>query len=79
MRESMKLALKRVVANKGSHGVDKMKVYELQLFIKEHWHTIKQKLLEGIYNLSPVRRIEIPKPDSCVRLLGIFTVLDRLI
>lgn len=79
MKENMKLAFKRVVANKGSHGVDKMRVDELQPFLKEHWHTIKQKLLEGTYNPSPVRRVEIPKPDGGVRLLGIPTVLDRLI
>lgn len=79
MKENMKLALKRVVANKGSHGVDKMRVDELQPFLKENWLTIKQKLLEGTYNPSPVRRVEIPKPDGGVRLLGIPTVLDRLI
>ena len=78
-RNNMLLALKRVISNKGSHGVDGMKIDELREHIKKHWHTIKVKLLEMKYNPSPVRRIEIPKPDGGVRLLGIPTVQDRLI
>ena len=78
-RNNMILALKRVISNKGSHGVDGMKIDELREHIKKHWHTIKAKLLEGKYNPSPVKRVEIPKPDGGVRLLGIPTVQDRLI
>lgn len=78
-RENMLKAMKRVIANKGSHGVDGMRVDELRTFIINNWLTIKQKLLEGRYKPSPVRRVEIPKPDGGIRLLGIPTVLDRLI
>ena len=78
-RNNMLLALKRVITNKGSHGVDGMKIDELREHIKKHWDTIKFKLLEKRYNPSPVRRVEIPKPDGGVRLLGIPTVQDRLI
>ncbi|WP_129545144.1 group II intron reverse transcriptase/maturase [Thermoanaerobacter ethanolicus] len=78
-RGNMRAAYKRVVANKGSHGVDGMEVDELLPYLKENWPTIKQQLLEGKYKPQPVRRVEIPKPDGGVRLLGIPTVLDRLI
>lgn len=78
-RENMLIAMKRVVANKGSHGIDDMRVDELRPFIIEKWQTVKQKLLEGRYEPSPVRRVEIPKADGGIRLLGIPTVLDRLI
>ena len=78
-RENMLKAMKRVVANKGSHGIDGMKTDEFREFIIKNWITIKQKLLEGRYKPSPVRRVEIPKPDGGTRLLGIPTVLDRLI
>ena len=78
-RDNMIKAYQRVKANKGSHGIDGMSVDELRDFLIEHWLNIKQKLLEGNYYPSPVRRVEIPKPDGGVRKLGIPTVLDRLI
>ena len=78
-RNNMLLALNRVISNKGSHGVDGMKIDELREHIKKHWDTIKAKILESKYNPSPVRRVEIPKVDGGVRLLGIPTVQDRLI
>ncbi|MCD3355323.1 group II intron reverse transcriptase/maturase, partial [Clostridium botulinum D/C] len=78
-RKNMLKAMKRVVANRGSHGIDGMRVDELRGFIIKNLLTIKQKLLEGRYKPSPVRRVEIPKPDGGIRLLGIPTVLDRLI
>jgi len=78
-RENMTRAYKRVVANKGSHGIDGMGVDELLPYLRENWETIKQQLLEGTYKPQPVRRVEIPKPDGGTRQLGIPTVLDRLI
>jgi RNA-directed DNA polymerase len=56
-----------------------MEVDELLPYLKENWPTIKQQLLEGKYKPQPVLRVEIPKPDGGTRLLGIPTVLDRLI
>ncbi|MDO8686543.1 MAG: group II intron reverse transcriptase/maturase [Clostridiales bacterium] len=78
-RDNLNQAYKKVVKNKGSHGVDGMKVEELLEYLKQNGEQIKQRLLEGTYHPSPVRRIEIPKPDGGIRLLGIPTVLDRMI
>lgn len=78
-RDNMTQAMKRVIKNKGSHGVDGMKYDELRDHVINHWLSIKGKLLEGTYNPSPVRRVEIPKPNGGVRLLGIPTVLDRML
>lgn len=78
-RENMLQALKRVEKNKGSHGVDRMPVQNLRQHIVENWLTIKEQILMGTYKPQPVRRVEIPKPDGGVRLLGIPTVTDRLI
>lgn len=78
-RDNMMAALKRVMANKGSHGVDEMRVDELPAYLSSAWPTIRQSLLEGTYVPRPVRRVEIPKPDGGVRLLGIPTAVDRLI
>jgi RNA-directed DNA polymerase len=78
-RENLWKALKRVQANKGSPGVDGMKVGELPGFLKEHWPAIRDELLSGSYEPKPVRRVEIPKPGGGVRQLGIPTVLDRFV
>ena len=78
-RDNMLKAMYRVISNKGSHGIDGMKTDELREHVKRTWTTVKSKLLEGKYNPSPVRRIEIPKPDGGIRLLGIPTVQDRMI
>lgn len=72
-------AYKRVVANDGSHGIDGMRVDELLPYLKEHYSTLVASLLNGKYKPLPVRRKEIPKPNGGVRLLGIPTVIDRLI
>jgi len=78
-RNNMNLAYKRVKSNKGSHGVDGMTVDELLQFLKQNGGQVRQSILEGTYRPKPVRRVEIPKPDGGVRLLGIPTVLDRVI
>ena len=56
-----------------------MKVDELLSFLKQHGETLRQRILAGEYVPRPVRRVEIPKPDDGMRLLGIPTVLDRFI
>jgi RNA-directed DNA polymerase len=78
-RENLNLAYKRVKKNGGSHGVDGMKVDELLPYLKSHGENLKQTLLEGKYRPQPVRRVEIPKPDGGIRLLGIPTAVDRMI
>jgi RNA-directed DNA polymerase len=78
-RENLKVALRRVKANKGAPGVDGMTVDQLDDHLKQHWPAIREQLLSGTYRPKPVKRVEIPKPDGGVRKLGIPTVLDRFI
>ena len=78
-RENLKKALAQVKRNKGAAGVDGMTVSDLPTYLKEHWPAIRAQLLDGTYKPQPVRRVEIPKASGGVRLLGIPTVLDRLI
>jgi RNA-directed DNA polymerase len=78
-RENLKEALRRVKANKGSAGIDRMTVGGIADYLKQHWPAIREQLLNGTYKPKPVRRVEIPKPDGGVRKLGIPTVLDRFI
>jgi hypothetical protein len=76
-RENCWQAYKRVKANKGSPGIDGMKVGELSGYLKQHWPSIREQLLRGTYQPQPVRRVEIPKPDGGVRKLGIPRVHAR--
>ena len=78
-RENCKRALKAVIRNKGAAGIDRMSVEELEGHLQRHWEKIRAKLLAGTYVPSPVRRVEIPKPNGGKRELGIPTVQDRFI
>lgn len=78
-RQNLIQALKRIEKNNGKHGVDMMPVQTLRQHILENWSAIKEQILSGTYEPQPVRRVEIPKPDGGVRLLGIPTVTDRFI
>jgi group II intron reverse transcriptase/maturase len=78
-RDNLNQAYKRVLRNGGSQGVDGMKTDELLDFLKREGESLKESLLAGTYRPQPVRRAEIPKPDGGIRLLGIPTVVDRMI
>ncbi|GAW29176.1 unnamed protein product [Carboxydocella sp. ULO1] len=68
-----------VEENKGAPGIDQVTVKDLRDYVREHWDRIREELLTGTYKPQPVRRVEIPKPGGGTRLLGIQTVIDRLI
>ena len=78
-RANLKRAWKRVKANQGAPGVDGMRLEGFPAFARLHWSAIRQALLDGTYQPQPVRRVSIPKPNGGERLLGIPTVLDRVI
>ena len=72
-------AYKQVVSNKGAAGIDGMTVYELLPWLVENVNELINRIKAGKYTPKPVLRVEIPKPDGGVRLLGIPTVIDRVI
>ena len=78
-RGNMMAAYSRVVSNKGAAGVDNMPVTALKGYLQTEWPRIREELLAGKYHPQPVRKVEIPKPGGGTRMLGIPTVLDRLI
>ena len=78
-RENLMAAYRRVVRNKGAGGVDGRSVDDLKHQIRADWSQIREALLSGTYRPSPVRKVEIPKPGGGVRMLGIPTVMDRMI
>ncbi|MGB8635976.1 MAG: hypothetical protein WCD66_11185 [Rhodanobacteraceae bacterium] len=78
-RDNLKGAYQRVMGNKGAAGVDGIGIEAFAEHLKRHWPTIKAKVLAGTYIPSPVRRVDIPKPQGGVRTLGIPTLTDRMI
>ena len=78
-RSNVEASLRRVRGNKGSPGIDGMRVEELSLHLTRHWPSLREQLLTGAYRPSPVRRHAIPKNGGGTRELGIPTVVDRLI
>jgi RNA-directed DNA polymerase len=78
-KENRRKAYDRVRSNGGSAGIDKMKTEDLLDYLQANWPRLEEELKTGRYRPQPVRRVEIPKPDGGIRLLGIPTVVDRMI
>ena len=78
-RQNMNKAYKRVKANKGAPGIDGMTIEEALPYLRKHKDELIGRILRGKYTPSPVKRVEIPKPDGGIRKLGIPTVIDRII
>lgn len=76
-RENATAAWLAVKRNGGAPGIDGMTTKQLGEHLRRHWESICAKLLAGTYAPSPVKRVEIPKPDGGKRMLGIPTVVDR--
>lgn len=78
-RDNLNRAYKKVKANGGAAGVDRMKTDDLREHLLKEWPEIEKKLKEGIYQPKAVRRVDIPKATGGTRMLGIPTVVDRFI
>ena len=78
-KDNLNRAYKRVKANKGAPGVDGMTIEAALPWLKENHKELVERIRKGKYTPSPVRRVEIPKPDGGIRKLGIPTVTDRII
>ena len=72
-------ALKQVTANKGAGGIDGIQTHELGDYLTANWQALRKSILEGSYKPQAVRKVEIPKPQGGTRMLGIPTVIDRLL
>lgn len=75
---SLWTAFKAVKKNKGSSGIDGITIEEFEARLPEELGQLKKELESWTYKPSPVRRVEIPKPNGGVRLLGIPTIKDRV-
>ncbi len=78
-RSNITKAYRQVVSNKGSAGADGMPVKELYDYLTKNRKQIESELREGKYLPQAIRGVEIPKSNGKMRLLGIPTVIDRLL
>lgn len=78
-RRNVMQALGRVVSNKGSAGMDGMPVKDLYAYLTENRDRIESELRHGKYQPQPILGVEIPKKNGKTRLLGIPTVVDRML
>ncbi len=69
----------KVRDNNGAAGVDGMEAKNILRYLNKNHERIRNAILNGTYTPSPVRRVEIPKPDGKKRKLGIPTIVDRVI
>ena len=76
---NIRRACKAVIANKGSAGVDGMTVKELPEHLKLHRDAIGAAIRTGSYISQAILGVEIPKEDGTQRLLGVPSVVDRLL
>jgi RNA-directed DNA polymerase len=66
--------------NQGAPGIDGVSIQDFETNLDEELSRLQQELSNWTYQPSPVRRVEIPKPDGKgIRLLGIPTVRDRVV
>ena len=77
--KNLRSALKQVVSNKGSAGVDGMTVKELPGYFKSNRKDLCERIRSDKYFAQAILGVEIPKENGKKRLLGIPTVVDRLL
>ena len=78
-RNNLNQAYLRVKRNGGAAGIDGMTVDEMLPYLREHREELLEELYAGKYKPKAVRRVEIPKPDGGKRMLGVPTVIDRML
>lgn len=78
-RDNLNAAYEQVRRNKGVAGIDGMTTDEIGVYLLRNKEEMITEIRQRKYQPSPVLRVEIPKPNGGVRLLGIPTVKDRVI
>ena len=78
-KENMTQAFHRVQRNQGAAGADGISVNDLASTLRQRWDSIKHQVETGSYQPDPILGVEIPKPNGKKRLLGIPTVVDRVL
>lgn len=72
-------AVNRIKQNKGGSGVDGKSIDETLVWLGANSEELVRSIKLGNYKVEAVRLVELEKPEGGKRMLGIPTVLDRII
>ena len=78
-RDVLEIAMKRVVANGGTAGMDGITTEQVKARAAEFLDPLQAQLRDRSYHPGPVKRVWIPKPDGQQRPLGVPNVVDRIV
>ena len=78
-RERLYKGFKKVWKAKGAAGIDRQSLSDFAQNLDDNLDKLLFELKTKQYQPQPVKRVEIPKDDGGVRLLGIPTVRDRVV
>ena len=73
---NIEISVRNVKRNGGSGGIDGVQMKDLDAYLEENCPRIKEQILTRKYKPKPVKRVEIPKDNGGVRLLGIPCLID---
>jgi RNA-directed DNA polymerase len=76
---TLRSAWKKVEANRGAAGVDKISVERFRSKASMHLAELERELRDGSFQPSAVKRVHIPKDGKKTRPLGIPTIKDRIV
>ncbi|WP_254304108.1 reverse transcriptase domain-containing protein [Shewanella sp. VB17] len=78
-KEKLYKGFRRVWKAKGAAGIDRQSLSDFASNLSDNLDQLLHELSTKQYQAQPVRRVEIPKEDGGVRLLGIPTIRDRVV
>ena len=76
---NLKSAFRAVKRNKGAPGIDKRTISDVEAVLDDIIKELQSSIIDGKYAPSSVRGVQIPKVNGKTRLLGIPTVIDRMV
>lgn len=78
-KENLAMAIKEIKQNRGTSGVDRMTVHEIEYWFDQYQDELIPRIKNKQYRPMPVKRVYIPKPSGKQRALRIPTVVERVI
>ena len=78
-KKNMAKAIKQTTSNKGASGVDGMQVGEIKPYMQAHGRRLYIDIINWKYKAQAIRGVEIPKGNGKTRLLGVPTVIERVL